>query len=133
VVRREELRAQLSWRQPSPSSVSHRPVSASPEILAMIRMLGALVGATEKAEVLARGYERHLADAVAMAADHPRPRVYFEEWDDPLISGISWVSQLIEIAGGEDVFADLAVQKAAKDRIAATAARLPRLTTESTA
>ena len=66
-----------------------------------------------------------------MAANHPRPRVYFEEWDDPLISGISWVSQLIEIAGGEDVFADLAVQKAAKDRIAATAARLPRLTTEA--
>jgi iron complex transport system substrate-binding protein len=86
-------------------------------ILAMIRTLGALVGATEKAEALARRYERHLADVAAMAANRPRPRVYFEEWDDPLISGIGWVSQLIEIAGGEDVFADLAVQKAAKDRI----------------
>ena len=86
-------------------------------ILAMIRTLGALVGATEKAEALARRYKRHLADVAAMAANRPRPRVYFEEWDDPLISGIGWVSQLIGIAGGKDVFADLAVQKAAKDRI----------------
>jgi iron complex transport system substrate-binding protein len=46
-----------------------------------------------------------------------RPKVYFEEWDDPLISGIGWVSELIEIAGGDDVFAHLRTQKAAKDRI----------------
>jgi iron complex transport system substrate-binding protein len=86
-------------------------------ILAMIRTLGALVGAAEKAEALAQRYERHLANVAVMAANRPRPRVYFEEWDDPLISGIGWVSQLIEIAGGEDVFADLAVRKAARDRI----------------
>ena len=49
--------------------------------------------------------------------NHPRPRVYFEEWDQPLISGIGWVSELIEIAGGEDVFRALARQTAAKDRI----------------
>jgi hypothetical protein len=54
---------------------------------------------------------------------HPRaggrrkPKVYFEEWDDPLISGIAWVSELIEIAGGEEVFPELRKQKAAKDRI----------------
>ena len=47
----------------------------------------------------------------------PKPKVYFEEWDDPLISGIGWVSELIEIAGGEDVFPELRKQKAAKDRI----------------
>ena len=47
----------------------------------------------------------------------PKPKVYFEEWDDPLISGIGWVSELIEIAGGEDAFPQMRVQKAAKDRI----------------
>jgi iron complex transport system substrate-binding protein len=62
----------------------------------MIRTLGALVGATEKAEALARRYERHLADVAAMAANRPRPRVYFEEWDDPLISGIGWLSHSIQ-------------------------------------
>jgi iron complex transport system substrate-binding protein len=86
-------------------------------ILTMIRTLGALVGATEKAEALAQCYERRLTDVAAGVPNHPRPRVYFEEWDDPLISGIGWVSELIEIAGGEDVFSELAVQKAAKDRI----------------
>jgi iron complex transport system substrate-binding protein len=86
-------------------------------ILTMIRTLGALVGATEKAETLVRRYERRLTDVAAAVRSHPRPRVYFEEWDDPLISGIGWVSELIEIAGGEDVFSDMAVQKAAKDRI----------------
>jgi len=47
----------------------------------------------------------------------PRPRVYFEEWNDPMISGIGWVSELIEIAGGEDVFAHLRSAAAARDRI----------------
>ena len=46
-----------------------------------------------------------------------RKRVYFEEWDNPLISGIGWVSELIEIAGGEDIFKELSFQKAAKNRI----------------
>jgi iron complex transport system substrate-binding protein len=57
-------------------------------ILTMIRTLGALVGATEKAEALAQCYERRLTDVAAGVPNHPRPRVYFEEWDDPLISGI---------------------------------------------
>jgi iron complex transport system substrate-binding protein len=52
-----------------------------------------------------------------LESNHSRPKVYFEEWEQPLISGIGWVSELIEIAGGEDVFPDLALQKAAKDRI----------------
>ena len=52
-------------------------------------------------------YERRLADVSrGGCANRPRPRVYFEEWDDPLISGIGWVSELIEIAGGEDVFSE---------------------------
>ena len=86
-------------------------------ILAMIRTLGALVGAAEKAEALAQSYERRLTEVAAAVSNHSRPKVYFEEWDQPLISGIGWVSELIEIAGGEDVFPDLALQKAAKDRI----------------
>ena len=86
-------------------------------ILAMIRTLGALVGVSEKAEALAQHYERRFTEVAAGVPNHPRPRVYFEEWDQPLISGIGWVSELIEIAGGEDVFRDLARQKAAKDRI----------------
>lgn len=93
---------------------NHRDIAG---ILAMIRMLGAMVGANEKAEALARGYECRL-EAIAVAArEMPRPRVYFEEWDDPMISGIGWVSELIGIAGGDDVFPGEARQSAAKDRI----------------
>lgn len=78
-------------------------------ILAMIRTCGALVGVSDKAEALVRSYERRLADVAARAqALAWRPRVYFEEWDEPLISGIGWVSELIEIAGGRDIFADKA-------------------------
>ncbi len=85
-------------------------------ILAMIRTLGGLIGETGKADELAAGFERRLEN-VAARARPSRPRVYFEEWDDPLISGIGWVSELISTAGGEDVFPQLAKEKAAKDRI----------------
>jgi iron complex transport system substrate-binding protein len=85
-------------------------------ILAMIRRLGAMVGAAERAEVLAAGYEARLAGIAAVARDH-RPRVWFEEWDEPLISGIGWVSELIGIAGGQDIFADKAREQGAKNRI----------------
>jgi iron complex transport system substrate-binding protein len=87
-------------------------------IFAMVRTLGALVGAAEKAEGLAGSLERRLAQARERARQRPRrPRVYFEEWDEPMISGIGWVSELIEAAGGDDVFKDLAGCKSAKDRI----------------
>jgi iron complex transport system substrate-binding protein len=86
-------------------------------ILAMIRTLGALVGAAERAEDLAQSLEQRLAAIAATPRPSPRPKVYFEEWDDPLISGIGWVSELIEIAGGEDVFPELRHRQAAKDRI----------------
>ena len=85
-------------------------------ILAMIRTLGALVGAAEKAAGLVLRLEAHLAE-VAGRAPGNRPRVYFEEWDDPLIAGIGWVSELIEIAGGVDVFASLRGAAAARERI----------------
>src|SRR5215475_10098021 len=60
-------------------------------ILAMIRMLGAMVGAADRAEQLAAGYEQRLAVIAAHERSSPRPQVYFEEWDDPLIAGIGWV------------------------------------------
>jgi iron complex transport system substrate-binding protein len=87
-------------------------------IFDMIRTLGALVGAAEKAMALARSLAAHV-DAVherALRLKH-RPRVYFEEWDEPMISGIAWVSELIEAAGGIEVFPQLAACKNAKDRI----------------
>ena len=86
-------------------------------ILAMIRTLGAIVGAAERAEALARGFEQRLAAVAATPRPGPKPKVYFEEWDDPLISGIGWVSELIETAGGEDALPKLRLQQAAKDRI----------------
>jgi iron complex transport system substrate-binding protein len=86
-------------------------------ILAMIRTLGALVDAAEGADHLAASYETRLADIAALARPLPKPKVYFEEWDDPLISGIGWVSELIEIAGGEDILPELRFRASAKDRI----------------
>jgi iron complex transport system substrate-binding protein len=88
-------------------------------ILAMIRVVGALVDAADKAEALVGRYEARLAEMQAATSGRARPKVYFEEWDDPLISAIGWVSELIEIAGGEDVFGALRIRKSAKDRIVA--------------
>ena len=87
-------------------------------ILDMIRLLGAMVGASERAEELVETLETRLAEARKRAACLPkRPRVFFEEWDDALISAIGWVSELVEIAGGIDIFADRSNRGAAKDRI----------------
>jgi len=91
-------------------------------ILTMIRTLGALVGAAGKAEALAVSLEDRLNAVRERAGALPRhPRVYFEEWDAPMISGIRWVSELIEIAGGIEAFPQLAVNKNAKDRIVSAA------------
>ena len=88
------------------------------EILQMIRVLGGSSASSDKAEALAGRLERGLDDIRRAAAELPsRPRVYFEEWDDPLISGIQWVEELIEIAGGDPVFPDLRRAKLGKDRI----------------
>ena len=94
---------------------THRNIAG---ILDMIRMVGAIVGTADRAETLAASYEARLDEARERAAKLPRrPRVFFEEWDDPLISCIGWVSELIEAAGGEDIFPERARQAAAKDRI----------------
>ena len=88
------------------------------EILAMIRMLGGLVGLQSEAERLAESLQRGL-DAIRAsgARFNGRPKVFFEEWDDPLISGIRWVEELVEIAGGAPVFPELRHAGLAKDRI----------------
>jgi iron complex transport system substrate-binding protein len=96
-------------------------------ILAMIRRLGAMVGAAEEADVLAGRYETRLGRIAAIPHPH-RPRVWVEEWDDPLISGIGWVSELVAIAGGDEIFPECACKPAARDRIVtpdAVAARAP--------
>lgn len=79
-----------------------------------------MVGATAAAETYLRGVDRHIASVSARAALLPRrPRVYFEEWDEPMISAIRWVSELIEIAGGDDIFPERARSSLAKGRIIA--------------
>lgn len=79
------------------------------EVLGVVLSLGRLVGAGDRARQLVDGYRARLDAAARRSASRPdRPRVYFEEWDDPMICGIRWVSELIEIAGGRDVFADRA-------------------------
>jgi iron complex transport system substrate-binding protein len=103
---------------------NHRSVGG---IIAYVRRLGALVGAADKAETYARGLEAHVEDVRARGAALPRhPRVYFEEWDEPPITGIRWVAELIRIAGGEDVFPELAEQSLAKHRILADPSEVVR-------
>ena len=88
------------------------------EILRMIRTVAALVGRQAAGEALADDLENGLNHVRAKAAQLPRrPRVFFEEWDDPLISGICWVDELIEIAGGDSIFPELRSASLAKDRI----------------
>ena len=86
-------------------------------IMAMIRQLGALVGCTAQAEELATGYETRLQNLRNSVQGKNPLKVYFEEWDEPMISGIHWVSELIEVAGGIDVFDNLACESKAKNRI----------------
>jgi iron complex transport system substrate-binding protein len=110
----------MSWNQRSVA-----------EILSMIVMLGALVGRAAGAQALADRLERGLDAIAARSHQLPRhPRVYFEEWPDPIISGIRWVSELLEIAGGVDIFPELRAQQAARGRIVSAseiAAREPEL------
>jgi len=103
---------------------NHRSVAG---ILGYVRRLAALVGRSEAGEALARRAEAHIAAVSAAAAALPRrPRVYFEEWDEPPITGIRWVAELLRIAGGDDVFPELAEKSLARDRILADAQEVVR-------
>jgi iron complex transport system substrate-binding protein len=87
-------------------------------ILDMVRTVGAFVGAPDRADALARELSAGVGAARQRASRLPtRPRVYFEEWDDPQISAIRWVSELIAAAGGDDVFAERSTGAAARERI----------------
>ena len=88
------------------------------EILQMIRVLAGLVGCEARGQALAAELELGLDDIRQSAkAFASRPRTFFEEWDSPLISGIQWVEELVEIAGGDPVFPELRGKRLAKDRI----------------
>jgi iron complex transport system substrate-binding protein len=114
-----DIAAELIRRNVAVHAFNQRDVAG---ILAMIRTLGALVGVPLKAEALATSLAARLAKAREHAAALPRrPRIYFEEWDEPMISGIRWVAELIEIAGGVDVFPELSQRKNAKERIVTAA------------
>ena len=103
---------------------NHRSVNG---ILGYVRRLGALAGAADRAERYADDLEAHIERVREAAALLPRrPRVYFEEWDEPLITGIRWVSELIGIAGGDDVFPERALCALGKDRILADASEVVR-------
>jgi iron complex transport system substrate-binding protein len=92
------------------------------EIFGTLRLVAGLVGAQARAEAWIAGCEaEHQRVAAAAAAWPRRPRVYFEEWDEPMISAIRWVSELIGIAGGDDVFPELALQSMGRDRVIADA------------
>jgi iron complex transport system substrate-binding protein len=97
---------------------NHRDVAG---ILAMVRTVGALVGCSARAEMLVDDLAKRIA-RISSFGRTSRPKVYFEEWDEPMISGIGWVSELIEISGGIDVFAHLRSEQAAKDRIVSSEA-----------
>jgi iron complex transport system substrate-binding protein len=110
-----DIAAELIRRNVAVHAFNQRDIAG---IVDMIRTLGALVGAAGKADALVATLERRLTQARNRAAAlERRPRVYFEEWDEPMISGIRWVAELIDIAGGVDVFPALSRRKNAKDRI----------------
>lgn len=103
---------------------NHRSVA---EILRTIRVLGGMIGCESKTAVLVERLEEGIARVrVAAAALPRRPRVYFEEWDEPQISAIRWVSELIGIAGGDDCFPELACAALGRDRIIADPLEVPR-------
>ncbi|WP_034493070.1 ABC transporter substrate-binding protein [Afifella pfennigii] len=105
---------ELIWEGIPVHAFNQRSVAG---ILSMIRMLGAMVGARGKAEALARSCERRIEDMRNRTSSRRRPRVYFEAWDNPMMSGAGWITDLIEIAGGQDVFGRLRGNPAARDHI----------------
>jgi iron complex transport system substrate-binding protein len=110
-----DLAAELVRRGIAVVTFNQRSVD---EILQMIRMVGGMIGRQVEAEALADDLEAGLARIRQAAARFPRPlRTFFEEWDDPLISGIRWVEELVEIAGGAPVFPELTSAALARERI----------------
>jgi iron complex transport system substrate-binding protein len=89
------------------------------EVLATLRLVANLVGAQDRAEQWISDRENRFREIAAATAGRRRPRVYFEEWDEPMISAIQWVSELIGMAGGDDIFPELGVQRMGAGRVIA--------------
>jgi iron complex transport system substrate-binding protein len=123
-----EITRQLVLRGVTVLNFNQRSIA---EILSMIALLARIVGKRSEGQALVASLERGLAAIAASAQSFPhRPRVFFEEWKDPLISGIRWVEELVEIAGGTLIFPELAGCGKAQDRVvdpAAVAARDPEV------
>jgi iron complex transport system substrate-binding protein len=103
---------------------NHRSVAG---ILGYVRRLGAMVGAPREADALADSLAARVERVLALSSQWGRrPKVYFEEWDDPQISAIGWVSELMAIAGGDDIFPEKAACSLGRDRIVADAAEVAR-------
>ncbi len=98
------------------------------DILRMIVTTGRLVGATEKAESIIQSLQKQMATARKTASTLPRkPKIYFEEWNEPIMCSIRWAAELIEIAGGEDCFPELSQFHSARERIVTPAQVLARM------
>ena len=112
-----DIAAELVRRGANVYIANHRSVAG---ILEQVLLLASMVGASAKGEALVERLEARV-EAVRRAAEAlpVRPRVYFEEWDEPMISAIRWVSEIVSIAGGEDVFEALSHEGAGRDRIVA--------------
>jgi len=112
-----DIAAELIRRGIAVTVFNQRSVS---EIFSVLYQLAAMVGAAERGQRLIGQMQARLAAMAETAARLPqRPRIYFEEWDEPPISAIRWVSELMAIAGGDDIFPELARQPLGKDRIVA--------------
>ncbi len=114
-----DIAAQLIKAGVSVYIFNHRSISG---IYSMILQLGGMIGVPEKAQTLVNSLQQKIQNVEKQARSLPRkPRVYFEEWYDPIITGIQWVSELIRIAGGEDCFPELSQEPLARNRIIADA------------
>ena len=119
-----DIAAELVRRGVEVWIANHRSVDG---ILDYIRRIGALVGAGPRADAYADALEQGLSKIAAAAANNARrPRVYFEEWDEPPITGIRWVAELVRIAGGDDIFPERAAEPLAKQRILEDASEVVR-------
>jgi iron complex transport system substrate-binding protein len=119
-----DIAAALTRRGHSVMIFNQRTIA---EILSMIQVLGAIVGRGERASQLVQSLEDGLDRIRESANRFPRrPSVFFEEWDTPLISGIRWVEELVEVAGGRPIFPELRDAKLGKDRIVDPAAVIER-------
>jgi iron complex transport system substrate-binding protein len=119
-----DIAAELIRRGIAVHVFNHRSVAG---ILEMIAVLGGMVGCETRAAALVAELEQGIEEVRRSAASLTRrPRVYFEEWDSPQISGIRWVSELVGIAGGDDIFPELSLQSLGKHRIIADPLEVPR-------